>query len=137
MGLSRSLSIGASSLNAHQKKFDVISNNLANANTVGYKSNRANFEEQFNQVYKYGNSPELTGSNGLGGINPLQFGLGVKLGSITQDFSQGSIEATNKPLDMAIQGSGMFVYNQSGRDVYTRAGNISRDNSGFLVDTSI
>jgi len=135
MGLTRSLSNGAVSLKAHQQRFDVISNNLANLNTVGYKSNRANFQEQFNQVMNYGRNPEITGVVGNGGINPIQFGLGVKLGSITQDMSQGNMQVTNRPLDMAIQGSGFFVYQQNGELLYSRAGNVSRDRDGFLIDT--
>lgn len=135
MGLTRSLSNGAVSLRAHQQRFDVISNNLANLNTVGYKSNRANFQEQFNQVMNYGRNPEIAGVVGNGGINPIQFGLGVKLGSITQDMSQGNMQVTNRPLDMAIQGSGFFVYQQNGELLYSRAGNVSRDRDGFLIDT--
>ncbi|GAB1372938.1 hypothetical protein MASR1M45_30020 [Candidatus Kapaibacterium sp.] len=136
MAISRSLSIGSSSLRAHQLKFDVISNNLANLNTIGYKGNRANFEEQFYQVLSQGRSPESVDGIGTGGTNPLQFGLGVKLGSITQDMAQGTIEATNRPLDMAIQGDGFFLYNLNGQSMYSRAGNVSRDKNGFLVDSS-
>lgn len=133
MGLTRSLSTGASSLRAHQQNFDVISHNLANANTVGFKSNRATFQEEFNQVQKHGRSPEAGGTNS-GGVNPLQFGLGVKLGSIEQDMSQGAIESTNRPLDMAMQGDGFFVFNLNGQELYSRAGNISMDKDGFLVE---
>ncbi len=135
MSLTRSLSIGASSLRANQQRFDVISNNLANTNTIGYKSNRANFEEQFNQIAKYGKAPDSVGGLGIGGINPIQFGLGVKMGSITQDMSQGVTETTNRPLDLAMQGDGFFVYNMYGKDLYSRAGNVSRDADGFLIDT--
>jgi len=135
MGLTRSLTVGASSLRANQQRLDVISNNLSNLNTIGYKSNRANFEEQFNQVVMHGKNPDVSGSVGYGGINPMQFGLGVKLGSITQDMSQGILETTNRPLDMAIQGDGFFVFNQNGEQKFSRAGNISRDRDGFLVDT--
>ncbi|MGE5479871.1 MAG: flagellar hook protein FlgE [Chloroflexota bacterium] len=133
MGLSRSLSIGTSSLRAHQQRFDVISNNLANANTLGYKSERANFQEQFNQVYRQGSSPAL--ESGIGGRNPLQFGLGVKLGSIQQDMTQGSIETTNRALDLALQGEGYFVYKDRGQELYSRAGAINHDSEGFLVDS--
>jgi flagellar hook protein FlgE len=136
MALTRSLSTGASSLKAHQQRFDVISNNLANLNTIAYKSNKAEFQEQFHQVLKYGVSPELNGENGFGGRNPMQVGLGVKVGSIRQDLSQGALESTNNPLDMALQGDGFFIYNQNGRDMYSRAGAISRDKDGFLMDTA-
>jgi len=135
MGLTRSLSVGASSLKANQQRLDIISNNLSNLNTIGYKSNRANFEEQFNQIYRYGKNPDVSSSVGFGGINPMQFGLGVKLGSISQDMSQGILETTNRPLDMAIQGDGFFIFNINGQEKYSRAGNISRDRDGYLIDT--
>jgi flagellar hook protein FlgE len=135
MSIVRSLSIGASSLKANQQRFDVISNNLANLNTTGFKSNRANFEEQFNQVIKYGKNPDISANVGIGGINPIQFGLGVKLGSITQDMSQGVIESTSRPLDMAISGEGMFVYQKNGEQLFSRAGNINRDTAGNLIDS--
>lgn len=134
MGLSRSLATGASSLKAHQQRMDVISNNLANANTVGYKTNRANFGEQFSQVYNHGVSPEVTGTTGRGGTNPLQFGLGVKLTSIQQDMSQGVLETTNRSLDLALQGDGFFIYNQNGQEKYSRAGTIAQDKAGYLTD---
>lgn len=136
MGLSRSLTIGASSLRANQQRFDVISNNLANSNTVGFKTERANFAEQFSQVYSRGNAPDVVSTTGRGGTNPMQFGLGVKLGSIQQDMTQGVIETTNRPLDMAIQGEGFFVYNSNGVDLYSRAGAVSLDRDGFLVDSN-
>ncbi len=135
MGLIRSLSIGASSLKTHQKGFDVISNNLANANTVAYKSNSANFAEEFNQVYSYGRGPGDTGTSAAGGTNPLQYGLGVKLSSIQQNMTQGVVESTNRPLDMALQGDGFFVYNLGGTDYYSRAGAVSQDKFGNLVDS--
>lgn len=136
MAISRSLSIGSSSLKAHQLKFDIISNNLANLNTIGYKGNRANFEEQFSQLTNQGRSPESVDGIGTGGTNPVAYGLGVKLGSVTQDMSQGTIETTNRPLDMAIQGEGFFMFNLNGQEVYSRAGNISRDRNGYMVDTA-
>lgn len=136
MGLSRSLSIGTSSIKAHQQKFDVISNNLANASTVGYKSNRANFEEQFNQIYTRGRKPIESGGIGVGGRNPLQMGLGVKLGSIQQNMQQGVIETTERPLDMAIAGEGFFVYNLNGIEKYSRAGAVNRDKMGYFVDAN-
>lgn len=136
MGLSRSLSIGTSSLKAHQQKFDVISNNLANASTVGYKSNRANFEEQFNQIYTRGRKPAEVGGIGAGGRNPLQMGLGVKIGSIQQNMQQGVIETTDRPLDLALAGNGFFVYNLNGNEKYSRAGTISHDKGGNFVDSN-
>lgn len=136
MGLSRSLATGASSLRAHQQRMDIISNNIANTNTTGYKANRANFSDQFYQVYSQGIAPNVQGTRGTGGINPYQFGLGVRMSSITQDMSQGVIESSERALDMAIQGDGFFIYNLNGRELYSRAGNVSQDRDGNLIDTA-
>lgn len=136
MALTRSLSNGASSLRAHQQRFDVISNNIANANTIGYKSARATFTEQFNQVLNFGKTPNQVEGKGSGGINPLQFGLGVKMGSVSLDMSQGVIETTGRALDMALQGDGFFVLNMNGRELYSRAGAFTQDRGGFLVDSA-
>jgi len=136
MGLIRSLTIGTSSLISHQQKFDVISNNLANASTVGYKSKRANFAEQFSQTNTRGKASESEARYSNGGINPLQFGLGVKLASISSDMSQGVIESTNRPLDVALQGDGFFIVNYNGQQRFSRAGQFTRDNDGFIVDNN-
>lgn len=111
MGISRSLSIGTSSLRSHQRRFDVIANNIANINTTGYKASRVNFVDQFNQIVTRGRASNVVGGRGSGGNNPLQYGLGVRIGSISPDLSQGVIESTGRPLDMAIQGDGFFTIN--------------------------
>ncbi len=134
--ISRSLTTGASSIKAHQRKFDTISNNIANVNTTGYKSSRTNFLDQFSQTYNFGKAPDAVNGKGVGGVNPFQYGLGVRVGSVTQDMTQGSLETTNRPLDMALQGDGYLVYNQFGKEVYSRAGAIVRDKAGNLVDSS-
>jgi flagellar hook protein FlgE len=136
MGLIRSLSVGTSSLLAHQSKFDVISNNLANASTVGYKGTRANFAEQFNQIYSRGKSSEPKQGYANGGYDPMQFGLGVKLASISRDMSQGVVEETNRPLDVALQGDGWFIVNYNGTQRFTRSGAFTQDNDGYLVDAN-
>jgi flagellar hook protein FlgE len=136
MGFVRALTSGASSLRANQQRFDIISNNLANTNTTGYKSERANFVEQFNQAYTLGHSPDNQGGTALGGMDPLQFGLGVRLGSVTKDMSQGLLETTNRPLDLALQGEGYFVFNMNGRQLFSRAGAFSQDRDGYFVDTT-
>lgn len=134
MALIRSLTSGFSSLKAHQQKFDVISNNIANVNTNGYKSARANFSEQFNQTFGIGDAPNVITGGGVGGRNPLQIGLGVKLGSVDVDFSQGSIQVTNNDTDVALQGDGFFVVRRNGQQLFTRAGGFSFDRDGYLVD---
>jgi flagellar hook protein FlgE len=136
MALTRSLTNGASSLQAHQSRFDVISNNISNVNTTGYKSTRANFAEQFNQIYTYGKSPDSQGGIGVGGVNPVQYGLGVKVGSVTIDTTQGNIDSTDRALDLALQGDGFFVYSQNGNQIYSRAGEIQQDETGAFVDSS-
>ncbi len=136
MGLSRSLSAGASSLRSQQQRFDVISNNVANANTIGFKSSRVNFADQLSQTLRYGFAPDEYGEVGVGGTNPVQYGLGVKVGSITRDMTQGAIEVTSRSLDMSINGDGFFVYNFNGQTLFSRAGSVDRDVEGYLVDTS-
>lgn len=134
MAISRSLFIGTSSLRSHQRRFDVIANNVANVNTTGYKASRINFVEQFNQIITRGRASNVVEGRGSGGYNPLQYGLGVRVGSIAPDLSQGIIETTNRPLDMAIQGDGFFVYQLNGRQFYSRSAPITRDSEGFLID---
>lgn len=137
MGLTRSLTAGASSLRAHQRRLDIIANNIANSNTIGYKSSRANFVDQISQVMNIGKVPDTSASgSGSGGINPLQFGLGVRLGSIQMDMSQGILESTNRPLDLALQGDGFFVYKLNGRELFSRAGALALDRDGNLIDPS-
>ncbi|MFY8160005.1 MAG: flagellar hook protein FlgE [Candidatus Kapaibacteriota bacterium] len=136
MALVRSLSTGSSSLKANQQRFDVISNNLANANTIGFKSARVTFADQFSQVSKYGSAPDTSGGRGMGGTNPMQVGLGVKLGSIQNNMNQGAIEGTGRALDMALNGDGFFVYNMNGKELFSRAGAINRDSQGSLVDVN-
>ncbi len=136
MALARSLAIGAGALQAQQQLFDVVSNNMANVNTLGFKSGSVSFTDQLNQTITHGKSPDSIAGIGVGGVDPKQLGLGVKVGAIRNDMSQGAIEGTNRPLDMAIQGEGFFVYNMNGQELYSRAGAVSRDKNGFLVDSA-
>lgn len=136
MALIRSLTSGTSSLKAHQQRFDVISNNIANVNTIGYKSSRATFADQFSQSFSIGSSPNVITGGGIGGINPMQIGLGVRVASVETDFSQGSIKATSRPTDLALQGKGFFVVERNGQEFFTRAGSFSFDRDGFLVDSA-
>ena len=134
MGLSRSLSTGTSAIRANQQRFDVISDNIANVSTYGFKSSRANFSEQFSQVYTLGSSPDT--ASGVGGTNPVQYGLGVKVGSVSVNTKQGNLETTERPLDLALQGDGYFIYNVNGQEMYSRAGTLTKDDSGNIVDSS-
>jgi len=109
---------------------DVIGNNIANINTIGFKAGRATFSELYAQTLQGGT--QSVGSNG--GINPIQVGLGMKTSSIDNLFTQGNIETTGQNTDLAIQGQAFFIVKKDGKDVYTRAGGFSLDGSGRLVN---
>ena len=116
-----SFSAGLSGLDANSVYLRVIGNNLANLNTVGYKSSHVNFSDLVSQTI------------GGSGLNPVQVGLGVVTGSISPSFSQGAIENTHEATNAAIQGTGFYVIQSSAGTTYTRAGNFSLDTSGKLV----
>jgi flagellar hook protein FlgE len=125
----RSLFAGVSGLRNHQTRMDVIGNNIANVNTVAFKASRVTFAEAFAQLLQGASRPP----GDLGGINPIQIGLGSKIGSIDANFSQGNLEATGLNTDLAIQGDGLFVLSDGSRSFYTRAGNFQLDANGKLV----
>lgn len=128
----RSMFTAISSLQLHQNYLDVVANNLANANTIGYKSNRVLFQDQFYQLLSPGSAP----TENLGGINPTQIGLGLQLGYISPVFTQGMMQNTGRNLDLAIQGNGFFVYDQGAMRHYSREGSLSLDSNGYLVNTA-
>ncbi|MCQ1527995.1 flagellar hook protein FlgE [Lutispora saccharofermentans] len=128
----RSMFSGVSGLRAHQLKMDVIGNNIANVNTVGFKGQRATFQEVFSQTIKGASSPQL----GRGGTNPQQVGLGISLSSIDTFHIRGSAMRTDNPSDLAINGDGFFILSNSSdflSRTYTRAGNFTLDEDGNLV----
>ena len=125
----RALFAGVSGLRNHQTRMDVIGNNIANVNTVAFKASRVTFKEAFVQMLQGAGRP----SGQFGGTNPSQIGTGMNIGSIDQLFTQGSLETTGQPLDLAIQGNALFVLNNGQRAVYTRAGNFQLDANGRLV----
>ncbi len=116
-----SFSASLSGLNANQQKLKVIGNNLANLNTVAFKSSTVDFADLVSQ------------SVGGASANPAQIGLGVTTGSISPNFKQGGIENTGVPTNVAVQGNGFFVIGMDGGQAYTRAGNFSFDKDGVLV----
>lgn len=128
----RSLFAGVSGLRNHQSFMDVISNNIANVNTVGFKRSRITFKESLALLIKGAQSATTE----LGGKNPMQIGLGMTVGSIDQIFSQGNLESTGQETDLAIQGDGFFVVRDGARQFYTRAGNFQLDAKGRLVSPS-
>lgn len=123
MGLSSAMYAGISGLSVHSEQLTVISNNLANVNTVGFKGARMDFEDVMSQDY-----PTSAGI--------AQIGRGVRVAAIFNDFSQGAFETTSESTDMAISGNGFFVVRVKGEEVqyYTRAGNFRFDSDGYLVD---
>ncbi len=119
MGLASALSTALTGLTAAETTIDVVGNNLANSNTVGFKSSEANFATQFLQTRSLGSAP----SANSGGTNPRQIGLGTKVAAITPNFNQGTIEISSNPTDLAIQGDGFFIVRGgSGEQLYTRNG---------------
>jgi flagellar hook protein FlgE len=119
MGLASALTTALTGLNAAETTIDVVGNNLANSNTVGFKASEANFATQFLQTLSLGGAPTDTN----GGTNPMQIGLGTVVAAITPDFSQGTVEVSSDDTDMAIQGEGFFiVQGASGEQMYTRNG---------------
>jgi flagellar hook protein FlgE len=116
-----------SGLSSNANALGVIGNNLANLNTVGYKASSASFED----LYSTALSGAATGGNG----DPEQIGLGTGLSSVSQDFTQGSPQASGTVTNMALQGSGFFtLQSTAGEALYTRAGNFSVNTGGYLTD---
>jgi flagellar hook protein FlgE len=119
-----------SALSLHQKYLDVVSNNLANANTTGYKSSRVQFQDQFAQMLTPGSAPTAT----QGGTNATQIGLGLGLGSVSGNFTQGTLQNTGRNLDLGVEGDGFFVYGQDASRRYSREGAMNLDANGYLVN---
>ena len=130
MSLQSTLSTGVSGLQSNATRLSVIGNNIANVNTVGFKSGRVSFNEFLVQTINQAKRP-IEGGNG--GINPVEFGLGVGIASIDNLFTQGTLESTGVTTDMAIQGEGFFVLRDGQRKLYTRAGAFQFDGVGNLV----
>ncbi|MGY1606462.1 MULTISPECIES: flagellar hook protein FlgE [unclassified Geodermatophilus] len=125
----RSMFSAISGLRAHQTKLDVTGNNIANVNTVGYKSSQTVFEDTLSQVIRNGSAP----TDQTGGTNPAQVGLGVKVAGITTNFGQGSTQNTGRSTDFMISGDGFFVTRAGNENLYTRAGSFDYDGAGNLV----
>ena len=125
----RSLYAGVSGLRNNQVRMDVIGNNIANVNTVAFKAGRVTFKEGFAQLLQGASRPP----GDQGGINPIQLGLGMQIGSIDQIFNQGNLETTGLNTDVAIQGASFFVVRKGNQSFYTRAGNFQVDALGQLV----
>lgn len=122
MSISSSLYSGVSGLNANANAMTVIGNNIANANTAGFKSGRANFSDVISQTLS-------------SGANSSQLGRGVHVSSVSNTFTQGSLESTESVTDLALEGEGFFIVNDGLSSFYTRAGKFIFDKDGDLVNT--
>ncbi len=119
MGLTTAMNTALTGLNAAETTISVVGNNLANSNTVGFKASEAEFATQFFQTMSLGGAP----TDDDGGTNPRQIGLGVLVASIAPDFTQGALDISASPTDLAIQGNGFFIVeHSSGEHLYTRNG---------------
>lgn len=128
----RSMYSGVSGLRVHQTKMDVIGNNIANVNTVGFKASRATFSELFYQKTQAASGPD--GDTGTGGRNAKQIGLGSSLSSIDVDITtEGGNQTTNRPFDLKINGEAFFIVQSKGETYFTKAGNFRTDEAGDLV----
>ncbi|MGE4546886.1 MAG: flagellar hook-basal body complex protein [Desulfurella sp.] len=127
----RSLWSGVSGLQTSQDFMDVVGNNVANVNTVGYKASQINFSDVLAQTLSGATGPQ----GALGGMNPMQIGLGTQVASTSKNFSQGSLQTTNVTTNLAIQGNGFFIVSPDNGNTYkyTRAGDFTFDANGNLV----
>jgi flagellar hook protein FlgE len=119
-------------LSTHQRRLDVIANNVANVNTTGYRSSRVFFQDQFSQTLEGAQAASDT----FGGTNPTQVGLGVTIASIDNIFTQGSLVSTGVASDLAIQGSGFFILSDGVGEYYSRDGSFSLNVNGQLIDSA-
>ncbi|KXG77616.1 Flagellar hook protein FlgE [Fervidicola ferrireducens] len=128
----RSMFSAVTGLRNHQTMMDVIGNNIANVNTVGFKKSRVTFQDALYQTIKGASSAQ----GNRGGTNPMQVGLGMTVASIDTLHTPSSLEATGNMTDLAIEGDGFFILSDGQNYYYTRAGNFGFDEEGNLVSTS-
>ena len=126
----KSILNGLAGVRGHQTQMDVVGSNIANINTIGYKTMQATFQETLSQMVGSAQGP--TGKRG--GSNPLQIGLGSSIGGIKSTFSQGALQDTGNVTDMAILGNSFFIVNDGNRDFFTRNGSFGFDGEGTLVN---
>lgn len=130
MGLASALSTALTGMGASQTTIDVVGNNLSNSSTIGFKASTAIFATQFLQTQSLGSGPQ----GDSGGTNPQQIGLGTSVAEITPDFTQGTIQVSSNPSDLAIQGQGFFIVRgNSGETLYTRDGQFQTNSLNELV----
>ena len=127
----RAMWSAASGMNAQQMLIDVMSNNLANVNSTGFKKSRTEFEDLFYQIYKEKGTPTEAGSTSPVGI---EVGMGTRPVAVQKIFTQGDIVQTNNDMDIAIEGDGFFRIMQGDTEVYTRDGAFKIDADGYIVN---
>ncbi len=132
MGITSALSTGLSGLASNQARLDVIGNNIANVNTIGFKASRLDFKTQFSETFSEGSAP----NGDLGGTNPLQTGMGVVQGAVSRNFNPGSRETTGVSSNLAIEGDGFFVVKDPSLQAYTRDGSFKLNSDNELVTAS-
>src|SRR3954471_11587858 len=133
MGLASALTTALTGMQAAETQVDVVGNNLANSQTVGFKASDTIFATQFLQTQSLGSAPTTSD----GGTNPRQTGLGTRVAAIAPNFTQGTIEISNSPSDLAIQGDGFFeVQNNDGEALYSRNGQFSTNADNEIVNTT-
>ncbi len=131
----RALFSGVAGLKTHQTKMDVIGNNIANVNTVGYKSQSVSFSDVLYQTTQSASGPNA--ATGRGGTNAMQIGLGSKVAAMSTSVSDsGGSQATNNPFDLMINGNSMFIVSDGTQNFFTRAGNFTTDATGNLVTSA-
>jgi flagellar hook protein FlgE len=127
----RSMFSGVSGLRVHQTKMDVIGNNIANVNTVGFKSSSVTFTDIFYQTTQNASGPNT--STGMSGKNAMQIGLGANVASITTSITaSGASMRTDNPFDVMIEGDSFFIVNYGGTNYFTKAGSFNIDAMGTL-----
>ncbi|MZP30539.1 flagellar hook-basal body complex protein [Heliobacterium undosum] len=127
----RSLFSGVTALRNHQTRMDVIGNNIANVNTIGFKKSRVTFSDALNQTVRGAAAPQ----GGRGGTNPMQVGLGMNIATMETVFTPTSVQGTGKNSDLAIDGDGFFLLDDGGSQYYTRAGNFDLDTEYNFIRT--
>ncbi|MCK4282849.1 MAG: flagellar hook-basal body complex protein [Candidatus Brocadiae bacterium] len=119
-------------MRAYQEMLNVTGNNIANADTTGYKEDRITFSDMFSRTLSRG----MRASEDIGGTNPIQVGLGVRVSSVDKNMAQGSFTSTEKDFDLALDGAGFFVVNDGISNLFSRDGTFDVDSEGYLVDPS-
>ncbi|KPK64319.1 MAG: hypothetical protein AMK73_04705 [Planctomycetes bacterium SM23_32] len=130
--MASSLQTAVLGMRAYQEMLNVTGNNIANADTVAYKEDRITFSDMFSRTLSQG----MKASEDVGGTNPIQIGLGVRVASVAKNMTQGSFTSTEKDFDLALDGDGFFVVFDGVNNAFTRDGTFDVDAEGYLVDPS-